>query len=692
MRRVACLIFALSMGLLCAADFRFEESFSGDVPELWERGWRALNKSLVSQVDDVVQVKAESGERNFLLHDIEVEPGEVYGGRVRVKSLGVVARNNGDRGVTLFFGFLSEKKDWINGGEFPKGPFAAGDWQDVEIGMTIPIPEEVKYIQVWIGVEGQGTAQFKDFEMHKVDMSSHIEVDASVNPPRFKYTAPVEYKTKNERNRFFITLGRDREVDESKAFVTSVQGAGGEMVFPHSLEPGKWYMKAFWMGKGKLKPIFGEFDIAQLPENVTYLVKQDFPNGKHIRQGQTLKVTFYPALRSDPKITLDGKDVKILKRTEDMVEFTPVEPLDEGLKHVQVKVGSTDKTFVYVNKNPAHRFDFRDDKMLMIDGKPFFPIGTYRDPSDDKMVFDGIMEAGFNTTHSYDFEHKVHSGEAMRSYLQECEKRNLKVFLGIPRSYLLAEDGDSVMAHCAEVYSEPALLTYYLADEPEIWLNYRSFRILADAVKSATPGVPRTVLLCRFGFEPGLTAYLDGHSEIHWHDPYPVPRTPVSSVKTRMETSREMSGGKQAVWCVVQAFDWDQQAVRDKRPEDVEPKAGKIRCMAHLALTAKVTGLIFYWLPKDRYDMKIHSPVQWAEVCSTVKELNGLLEYLTGRHVELDLKLPEGIYHWCKRSDDGKQALGLVNSLDKPMEVKVDIPGFAKTIVLPPYGVDINRF
>ena len=90
MRRVACLIFALSMGLLCAADFRFEESFSGDVPELWERGWRALNKSLVSQVDDVVQVKAESGERNFLLHDIEVEPGEVYGGRVRVKSLGVV--------------------------------------------------------------------------------------------------------------------------------------------------------------------------------------------------------------------------------------------------------------------------------------------------------------------------------------------------------------------------------------------------------------------------------------------------------------------------------------------------------------------------------------------------------------------------------------------------------------------------
>ena len=59
-------------------------------------------------------------------------------------------------------------------------------------------------------------------------------------------------------------------------------------------------------------------------------------------------------------------------------------------------------------------------------------------------------------------------------------------------------------------------------------------------------------------------------------------------------------------------------AVKNKKPEDVEPKAGKIRCMMHLALSANVQGIIYYWLPKDRYDMRRHSPIQWAEtvVCA----------------------------------------------------------------------------
>lgn len=49
----------------------------------------------------------------------------------------------------------------------------------------------------------------------------------------------------------------------------------------------------------------------------------------------------------------------------------------------------------------------------------------------------------------------------------------------------------------------------------------------------------------------------------------------------------------QAIWSVIQVFDPERSAVRNKKVENVEPKAGKIRCMTHLAIAGGARGIIF---------------------------------------------------------------------------------------------------
>ena len=158
-----------------------------------------------------------------------------------------------------------------------------------------------------------------------------------------------------------------------------------------------------------------------------------------------------------------------------------------------------------------------------------------------------------------------------------------------------------------------------------------------------------------------------------------------------METMRTICRDKQSLWCVVQAFDWDQYAVKNKKPEDVEPKAGKIRCMTHLALSANVQGIIYYWLPKDRYDMRKHSPIQWEETVACAQELNSLYKYLIGRNALQNITLPNGVEYWCRQAEDGRHAVGLVNTTDKEVSFDVDVVGFKKHVTLPPWGVEVFK-
>lgn len=696
------LIFALPFLAFCDKVV-FREDFSRGLAALKEAHW-SVDGNYFKAVDGAIEVNATGGERRFMLYDLPVEPGKSYGGSIMVNAVDVVSRNNLDRGATFFFGMLNADKVWINGGEFPRGAFHKSGWQTVRIDLTNPIPENVRYIQIWVGLEGQGIAQFKNLEVFELDLKTNWSVDSTKNPPTFHFSMPSTANNKSVvsitrmKPVFRIVLSHDPKFPEENSFAEIVRD-GDTFVWPYTLGAGKWYVKGYWCMRNLFSPMYAEFEIKGTSPVFKPRMTPVFPNGV-FDENPKLQVYFYPHLPTKVEAFIKASDAADADYAPLNITFGPKNcvvcksstPLAAGVYDVRVKANGVETTHVFVNKSPAHEISFREDHMMLMDGKPFFPIGTYRDPSDKDDVFDGIHEAGFTVTHSYNFEHKRQSKQFMDKYLGDCQKNGLMAFMGIPRILLKNGDTNELKRYVGEMYDNPGVLTYYLADEPEMWSDQYSIKIGADAVKEACPGIPRTILLCTANEDQLNVQFLaNGLSEIYWHDPYPVPRDPIASVNTSMEISRRTCKDSQALWCVLQAFDWDQYQVPKKKPEEVEPKAGKIRCMAHLALTANVQGIIFYWLPNNRYEMRKHAPIQWAEVCSTTKELNSLMPYLVGYNDPQDIKVPAGIYHWCRRTEDGKRALGFVNSTDKPVAFHVNAAGFDKQVSLGPWGVEVLK-
>ena len=686
------LAISLAFPLIAAAqeDSVFKTPLTEGVAALRDAGW-SIPKEGVTETDGAIQITAANGKRQYMTFDLPVEKGVSYGGSIMVKSVDVRLRNNNDRGATFFFGMLTGDKKWVNGGEFPRGPFGEKDWQRVTIGMTRTMPDNVKYIQIWICIEGQGTALFKDLEVHKVSFDSQLTVHAEANPPTFEFLSPLKTTGGKIQPRLRILLSQNPDFPENETFA-EMTTAAGRFTLPYALKPGRWFVKNHWCSLRiypASQPI--SFEIKDLPPNAPLKATPMFHSGV-FSEKPDIAFSFYPQPPQTCSATINGQLLDVKSRNGNKIVFTPKEPLTKGTYDIVLTANGKTDTFVFINKNPAHQFTFRDDHMLCIDGKPFFPIGTYRDPSDNTTVFDGIHEAQFNVTHSYKFENDKVTDADMTRYLDDCQKNGVYAFMGIPRRHLHSEDHHALQKHCAAMYDHPSLLSFYLADEPEIWINRYSMKAGADAVGDACPHIPRILLLCTPEPKHDDIAFLgNGLSEILWHDPYPVPRAPIRSVKTTMETMREICHDRQSLWCVVQAFDWDQYAVKNKKPEDVEPKAGKIRCMTHLALSANVQGIIYYWLPKERYDMRRHSPIQWAETVACARELNDLYKYLIGRNAPQDITLPDGVDYWCRQAEDGGYAVGLVNTTDKEVSFDVDVVGFRKHVTLPPWGVEVLK-
>ena len=672
-----------------ALETLFKTSLAESPEALKSAGWKVPAKG-VSSVDGALQIEATGGERNYMLYYFPVETGAMYGGSIKVKPLGVAKRNNSDRGATLFFGFADKEKKWIAGGEFPRGGYDTGDWREVGIGMTQPIPANVAFIEVWVCVEGQGTAQFKELEIHKVDLTTKWSVDASSNPPTFTFDSPPFLNSQRIRPVLRITLSQSPDFPPNASFVEIVH-ATDRFTVPHSLAPGKWYAKGNWCGRTVFPDMLAEFSYPTLPEVITYKVTPTFANGV-FNSTPRLSFTFYPKRPQNVTVTIQGEALEITAQNDREITFGAKKPLAAGNYDIIVTADGKPSKHLLVNKNPAHTFAFRDDKMLLIDDKPFFPIGTYRDPSDDRNNFDGIHEAGFNVTHCYAFEDAKTNHQNIIDYLEACHRNGVYAFMGIPRNLLKEDNAYAIQKHCAVMYDQPSLLSFYLADEPELWINQFSMKNGADTVKAACPFVPRILLLCQANETSPIVRYLaNGLSDILWHDPYPIPQVDISSVKTDMLKIRKASNDSQPLWGVIQAFDWKQQGVKGMKYEEIEPKAGKIRCMTHLALAANAQGIIYYWLPRSRYDMRRDSPIQWAETVACARELHTLYPYLTGRNAPQDIKLPQGVDYWCRQAANGQFALGLINTTDAPIDCEINILSFKQKVNLRPWGVEVLK-
>lgn len=325
--------------------------------------------------------------------------------------------------------------------------------------------------------------------------------------------------------------------------------------------------------------------------------------------------------------------------------------------------------------------NLREDGVILLNGKPFYPIGTYRDPRDDLADFRGVLEAGFNVTHSYYFEdpNTLHAGGkaldedlivTARRYLQEAHRHGLKVFMGLPRKMVKRGEFGAIREYVRALKNEPALLVWYLMDEPSVQkISPMLMKKVRSAVAETDPNHPTLVVFCR-----KIGGYL-GSFDIAGFDPYPIKGKDqrVDLVRRFIEDRKKEAKGNLAFWHIVQGHD-----LRKPKKGDVHrPSPDQIRCMTFLGVISGARGTIFYWWPSAWCNI-LDFPEVWKEIGAINKDLKRLSPVLTAKGVSIeDIKIvaePKDTFPYTARHHEGDLWVLAANPSGKKVEAILRLP------------------
>jgi len=338
---------------------------------------------------------------------------------------------------------------------------------------------------------------------------------------------------------------------------------------------------------------------------------------------------------------------------------------------------------------PERKAYIDEHRRLILDGKPFFPLGTYWGGiSEDHL--DLYEDSSFNCLMPY---HPVN-----REALDAAHKRGVKVIYSV-KDYYAGRCGlkneDEARVRIEEVVGSlrdhPAIMAWYINDELPLSL-LDDLRAHQSWMEELDPGRPTWVVLYQVG---EVREYLPTFDVIGT-DPYPIPHKPVSMAFEYAQMTHEAVFGCRALWMVPQIFNW---ASYKKDPEEKKryrpPTLEEIRSMAWQCIAGGANGLIFYsWSDLWRMDREmvqggralVREPFEarWREVKEVGREIACLFPVLLSVDPVVEpthIEAPEGV-HCRLYGHQGNTYLLLVNSEQESVGARMS---FSK----PPKAVEL---
>ncbi len=274
---------------------------------------------------------------------------------------------------------------------------------------------------------------------------------------------------------------------------------------------------------------------------------------------------------------------------------------------------------------PKPKVGFDRQGFLTVGGKPFFPVGMYTIQDKGGKNHAGLQkeaaQAGFNTTVFY-----AYTNSALLPLMDAAAQSGLKAFV-YPTVPVSVRKGDEtreqMIADVKARMSHPALLGWYIVDEPE-GIGKASADVAEELyrlVKETDPQHPCSMVTMS---PTAAGLYRDG-TDIMWVDPYPIPHAPADTVGKVTAGAVAAVEKDKPVWVIPQAFDWgiwrDGKFLVEgvHRPTDAEE-----RCMTYLALVNGAKGIIYWAFLGSRYSI-LDYPEHWAYM----KKLAGEMRTLT---------------------------------------------------------------
>ncbi len=307
---------------------------------------------------------------------------------------------------------------------------------------------------------------------------------------------------------------------------------------------------------------------------------------------------------------------------------------------------------------------------LLVNGLPFVPAGFYTDAGIAVQTAQTEAPLGFTVVAPYltdNLAQRRATREDLRKTLDRCAAVGMWVQLDIRAAshpphteakwQWLKEEVEAFRNH-------PALLSYYLADEPELgWAEPQDTIQAYRRIKELDPCHPVTMVFCRSDAAVRYAAGMD----VVMTDPYPIPNGPVTSVVDYCERIRQDLGDALPVWVVPQAFGGGEAWSR-------EPSRQEERVMTYLALIHGARG-IQYFICRPPIGNPT-SPDLWNECRRLALEIGQLTPALTSGEEPPKVTCSAPQVHVAVFQERGAVTVLAANVTNSPLplELSVDRP------------------
>lgn len=378
-------------------------------------------------------------------------------------------------------------------------------------------------------------------------------------------------------------------------------------------------------------------------------------------------------------ILTDSTNKEVASKTfpitqKEMLISLPIPQLADGkyklvCRVMKAKNPVTEQAVVITKLPFAKGTEVRIDKNLnmVVNGKPVLPINWWGG-SDLKEIAETGSD-GIVTGFSRDNRPILDQLKALNQYgvivLSDAQRA---VWESQGQSMLSQKEKEDLAFSINLIKDHPALLCYYLSDEPECAsIDPRILEESYNLIRNLDPYHP--ILICNSTVE-GMRTYKDA-LDIFAPDPYVMPINDgtltqgMTYVSTVIEEAKKIGEGKKGIWVTPQMFNFDEGGRLNSRA----PTFTEERCMQYLAIIhgAKGFNYFIYYRAVKNPDLKLAGPY-------LIKEIKSLAPIiLTGKEIK-GAQVSNPDIHLLLKEGGGKLYLFACNVTDKPLEVEITMP------------------
>ncbi len=445
--------------------------------------------------------------------------------------------------------------------------------------------------------------------------------------------------------------------------------------------------------------------------HITWLTNSNQPIGDPIiiRYGKPLTewtekaITLAAPANAALVVIQFGFDVPNLKKNEyfdlDVVAFDGPRPADaiakSNVHRLQVegkdysgKRFQDSRLILYDKEATENIVTMRDDGFVLVDGKPFFPIGLYAvwkrefNGNNIDKAFKDLKAAGFNFAHTYNASRNADFAE----FLNTADKYGFKLWI---------TPGSDMINNIIRERHHPSILAWYIGDDTHTYFSPEDVKRNHDICHSLDNAHLTTQA---DGTGPRGASHYEafiGSTDSFMPEIYPVREdkpdakevpTVIRDMKTIYDDLSRNGSPVKTIWAIIQHFDgWGWKRF---------PSFDELRAMSYLSIIHGAHGITWYTYGGYNQNHGVTStPEHWREITTVAGELASIQNQLCSRHAKeqpavtiLSGPKTDALEHpsvTCLLKDnDGPKILLACNSSTEAVQAAIDIKGFKTAKVL----------